>query len=55
LANVKHHFIHNGRDHSFKVWKGPRNIDSSNEEWEEELKITPIGQPTLELDLTTDV
>jgi hypothetical protein len=39
IPNVKEHFIHNGRDPSFKVWRGPRNKDSLDEAWEEHFRV----------------
>jgi hypothetical protein len=39
LENVKDHLIHNGRDASFRVWRGPCNRIYLNEKWEEELKV----------------
>jgi len=35
---VKGHLIHNGRDLRFRVWKGQRTKNSSDEKWEEEFK-----------------
>ncbi len=37
-ANVRNHFILNGREPSFKVWRGLGERDSSDEEWEAEWK-----------------
>jgi hypothetical protein len=28
------HFIHHGRDPHMRVWKGPSEKDSSDDEWE---------------------
>jgi hypothetical protein len=41
LEKVKEHLIQYGKEPSFRVWRGPGNRDSSDEEWEEELK-TPL-------------
>ncbi len=54
MANVKTHLILNGRDFSFRIWRGPWNKDSSNEEWESKFK-KPIEQQNLELDLQIDI
>jgi hypothetical protein len=42
LEKVKEHLIQYGREPSFRLWRGPGDRDSSDEEWEEELK-TPLG------------
>jgi hypothetical protein len=39
LENMKDHFIHNGRDASFRVWKGLNNKNFSDEKWKEESKV----------------
>ena len=36
LTNVRKHLMKNGRHPHCRVWKGPGNRDSSDEEWEEE-------------------
>ncbi len=41
VSNVKKHFILNGREPSFRMWRGLGDRDSSYEEWEVEWK-TPI-------------
>lgn len=38
MAKVKDHLINNGREPSFRVWRGPGTRDSSDEEWEEEFR-----------------
>jgi hypothetical protein len=42
LWNVKIHLLRNGRHPLFKVWRGLGSRDSSNEEWEEELRKSAI-------------
>jgi hypothetical protein len=34
LATVRKHLIRNGRHSNFRVWRGPGDRDSSDEEWE---------------------
>jgi hypothetical protein len=36
LATIREHLIQNGRDSEFRVWRGPGNRDSSDEEWEQD-------------------
>lgn len=51
---MKDHLIKNGREPTFKVWKGPGNIDGSDEEWEHEfrrLSIPHDGQINERLDI----
>ncbi len=50
MANVRNHFIFNGRDSSFRVSEGPWNRDSSYEKWEAKFR-RPIDRENLELDL----
>jgi hypothetical protein len=50
MENVKNHLILNGRDFCFRIWRGPRDRNSSNEEWEVEFR-RPIDWENLELDL----
>jgi hypothetical protein len=38
LENVRNHLIFNGKDPSFKIWRGPGDIDSLNEELEVEFR-----------------
>ncbi len=38
MANMKNYIILNGKDYSFRVWKGPWDRDSSNEEWKAEFR-----------------
>ena len=38
IAKVKDHLIRNGREPSFRVWRGPGERDGSDEEWEQELR-----------------
>ena len=42
LDKVKEHLIQYGREPTFRVWRGPGDRDSSDEEWEQEFK-TPAG------------
>jgi hypothetical protein len=35
LATVREHLIRNGRDSEFRIWRGPGNLDSSDDEWEQ--------------------
>jgi hypothetical protein len=51
---VRNHLILNGRDPSFRAWKGPGDKDSLDEEWEVEFK-RPIEQQNLELNLHIDI
>ncbi len=53
-GNVRNHLILNGRDPSFRVWRGPRDKDFSDEEWEVECR-RPIEHQNLEFDLQTDI
>jgi hypothetical protein len=34
VANVRNHFLLNGRDPSFRMWRGPEDRDYLDEEWE---------------------
>jgi hypothetical protein len=36
LATIRDHLIRNGRHPEFRVWRGPGEQDSSDDEWEEE-------------------
>ena len=36
LTTIREHFILNSRHPNFRIWKGPRNRNSLEEEWEEE-------------------
>ena len=38
LAKVKEHLIQHGKEPIFRIWRGPGDRDSSNEEWEQEFK-----------------
>jgi hypothetical protein len=38
LEKVKDHLIQHGREPTFRVWRGPGDRDSSDEEWEQEFK-----------------
>ncbi len=53
-GNVRNHLILNGRDPSFRVWRGLGDRDSSYEEWEIECK-KPIKHQNLEFDLQTNI
>jgi hypothetical protein len=55
LAKVKDHLIQFGREPSYRLWRGPGERNSSDEEWEQELK-TPLGIPQdVQLDADLDV
>jgi hypothetical protein len=43
IAKVKDHLIQNGREPSFRVWRGPGERDGSDEEWEEEFRRPPVA------------
>jgi hypothetical protein len=45
LAKVREHLIDNGRHADFRIWRGPGDRDSSDEEWEEQ-----FWRPTIEHD-----
>jgi hypothetical protein len=54
LARVKDHLINNGREPAFRVWRGPGERDSSDEDWEEEYRrpsVTSDGQFDIGLDM----
>ena len=36
---MKEHLIKYGREPTFRLWRGPGDRDSSDEEWDEEFKI----------------
>jgi hypothetical protein len=36
LYVVREHLIRNGRDSEFRVWRGPGDRDSSDEEWKQD-------------------
>jgi hypothetical protein len=36
LHVVREHLIRNGRDSEFRVWRGPGDQDSSDEEWKQD-------------------
>jgi hypothetical protein len=36
---VREHLIHNEGDPRYRVWRGPCNMDSSDEKWEEEFRV----------------
>jgi len=38
LNTIRDHFIHNGRHNAFHVWRGPRERNLSNKEWEEDFR-----------------
>ncbi len=54
MANVRNHLILNGRDPSFRMWRGLGDKDSLDEKWEVEFK-RPIEQQNQELDLQIDI
>lgn len=54
LAKVKDHLISNGREPTFRVWRGPGARDSSDNEWEQEFRRPPRpheGQFDIGLDM----
>jgi hypothetical protein len=53
LVTVKDHLIRNGRHLDFRVWRGPGEWDSSDEEWEEDFW-TPIVQQREDVDPLVD-
>jgi hypothetical protein len=53
LQTVRDHLVQNGRDSEFRVWRGPRERHSSDEEWEEEFW-RPEQQPQETLDAHID-
>ena len=55
LAKVKDHLIQYGREPTYRLWRGPGERDSSDEEWEQEFK-TPLRTPEdVQLDEGLDV
>jgi hypothetical protein len=54
LQTVRDHLVQNGRDSEFRVWRGPGERHSSDEEWEEEFW-TPEQQPQDALDAHIDM
>jgi hypothetical protein len=53
LQTVRDHLVQNGRDSEFRVWKGPGERHSSDEEWKEEFW-RPKQQPQETLDAHID-
>jgi hypothetical protein len=54
LATVRDHLINNGRDPDFRVWKGPGERDSSDDEWEEDFwRPTEHRTPALDKQVDT--
>jgi hypothetical protein len=53
LTIVQEHLIQNGQDSEFRVWRGPGDRDSSDEEWEQEFW-RPKQQPAEALDEQID-
>jgi hypothetical protein len=53
LAIVKEHLIRNRRDDNFRVWRGPRSTDSSDNDWEENFW-GPSAQRTGKVDVQVD-
>lgn len=54
VSNARKHFILNGREPSFRIWRAPGDRDSSHEKWEAEWK-TPITKHNQELSLHTNI
>jgi hypothetical protein len=50
LAKVKEHLIQYGREPTFRLWRGPGDRDSSDEEWEEELRINVVTHEDVGMD-----
>jgi hypothetical protein len=50
---VREHLIRNGRDSKMRVWRGPGNQDSSDEEWEEEFW-NPAAPKHIDMDAQVD-
>jgi hypothetical protein len=53
LATIRKHLIRNRRHSDFRVWRGPGNRDSSDDEWDEHLW-APTAQTTREVDVQVD-
>lgn len=54
VSNERKHFILNGREPSFRIWRCLGDRDSSYEEWEAEWK-TPITKHNQEFGLHTNI
>jgi hypothetical protein len=54
LDTIKIHILLNGRDPFHRIWRGPCDKDSLDEEWEENFR-KPIQKPTQGLDLGTNM
>jgi hypothetical protein len=48
MENMKNHLVLNGKDSSFRVWRGLGNKHSLDEEWEVEFR-RPIDREKLGL------
>lgn len=55
LATVKDHLIQNGREPTYRLWRGLGDRYSSDEEWEQEFKRPPRTHEDGKLDADLDV
>ena len=55
LAKVKDHLIQYGREPTYRLWRGPGERDSSDEEWEQEFKTPLRTSKDIQLDEGLDV
>jgi hypothetical protein len=54
MRTVREHLIQNGRDSRLRVWKGPRNRDSSDEEWKDKFRtLTPRNHVVMDAEVDT--
>ena len=53
MSTVREHLIRNRRHQDFRVWRGPGDPDSSDEEWEANFW-TPNGQQSEDVDPEVD-
>ena len=55
LEKVKEHLILYGRLPAFRLWRGPGDRDSSDEEWESEFKTAPRAHEDGRMDVGLEV
>ena len=55
LAKVKDHLIQHGREPTYRLWRGPGDRDSSDEEWKQEFKTPSLPREKVQLDIGVDV
>ena len=55
LAKVKDHLIQHGREPTYRLWRGPSDRDSLDEEWEQEFKTPSRTRENVQLDIDLDV